>query len=171
MLEISQVTKPADINLISVLAREIWTRHYVPIVGKEQVDYMLDKFQSVPAIAAQLASGYEYYILKDGNRLVGYFTIVPNQNESSALLSKIYIKHDCRGHGFGKMIIRYLEKYCSDKGIKKLWLTVNRNNTSSIAFYKHTGFTDEGPVIQDIGRGFVMDDYKMSKTINPESGC
>jgi len=42
------------------LAREIWTDHYVPIIGQAQVDYMLDTFQREEAIAAQLAGGYEY---------------------------------------------------------------------------------------------------------------
>jgi ribosomal protein S18 acetylase RimI-like enzyme len=50
-----------------------------------------------------------------------------------------------------------------------LWLTVNRHNTGSIAFYQHLGFKVSGTVVQDIGSGFVMDDYKMVKAI-PNAG-
>jgi hypothetical protein len=41
----------------------------------------------------------------------------------------------------------------------------DRRNTGSIAFYKHLGFTILETVVQDIGNGFVLDDYKMVKTI------
>ena len=35
-----------DIKTIVKLADEIWNQHYLPIIGKEQVDYMLGKNQS-----------------------------------------------------------------------------------------------------------------------------
>jgi RimJ/RimL family protein N-acetyltransferase len=42
---------------------------------------------------------------------------------------------------------------------------VNKNNVNSIKVYEKLGFKKTGPVIQDIGNGFVMDDYKMEKDI------
>ena len=40
-------------------------------------------------------------------------------------------------------------------------LTVNINNTNSIKAYEKMGFINIGPVVADIGAGFVMDDFKM----------
>ena len=31
-----------DLNTVAELAKTIWNIHYVPIIGQEQVDYMLD---------------------------------------------------------------------------------------------------------------------------------
>ncbi len=44
-------------------------------------------------------------------------------------------------------------------------LTVNKNNVRAINAYEKIGFKNLGSVIQEIGHGFVMDDYKMEKTI------
>lgn len=50
-----------DIREIAVLAEEIWNQHFVDIIGKAQVDYMVEKFQSYPALKKQIEQeGYEY---------------------------------------------------------------------------------------------------------------
>ena len=51
---IEPVTNPDQIKAIVEMAKEIWTEHYTPIIGKDQVDYMLDKFQSNDAISGQI---------------------------------------------------------------------------------------------------------------------
>ena len=43
--------------------------------------------------------------------------------------------------------------------LNKIWLTCNRNNTSSLEVYKHLGFEVVREEVADIGNGFVMDDY------------
>jgi diamine N-acetyltransferase len=165
MPEMVRVTDRTDIDSVAHLAHEIWNRHFVPIVGQEQVDYMLAKFQSAQAISEQIINGYQYHIVMDDGQMVGYFAIVPCPNESSAQLSKIYVKHDQRGRGLGKAIMAFVEECCVNMGIRRLWLTVNRRNTGPISFYRHMGFTKAESLIQDIGRGFVMDDYRMVKII------
>jgi ribosomal protein S18 acetylase RimI-like enzyme len=42
-------------------------------------------------------------------------------------------------------------------------LTVNKRNTRAIAAYRRNGFTVLEAVVADIGGGFVMDDFLMSK--------
>jgi len=49
--------------------------------------------------------------------------------------------------------------------LRKLWLTVNKENAVSIAFYERIGFTTQEAMVTDIGEGFVMDDYRMVKVI------
>ena len=169
MLEMLRVTQPTDIDSVAVLAQEIWTKHFVPIIGQRQVDYMLAKFQSAPAIAHQIASGYEYYIVSDDDHRAGYFAIVAGRSESSAQLSKIYVRQERRGRGLGKAILGFVEERCIEMGIRELWLTVNRHNAGPIAFYRRMGFTKSESVVQDIGNGFVMDDYRMVKMVGQRS--
>ena len=47
----------------------------------------------------------------------------------------------------------------------KIWLTVNKYNTAAIKAYKKMGFINIAAITQDIGNGFIMDDYKMEKII------
>ncbi len=159
------VNTSADIDAVATLARAIWIQHYVPIIGRAQTDYMLDKFQSAPAIARQIADGYQYYVAWVDGVAAGYFAIVPNPEEHSALLSKIYVTKERRGTGLGKAIVAFVEARCVEMGLRELWLTVNRNNSDSIAFYTRVGFAVSGTVVQDIGSGFVMDDYRMTKAL------
>jgi ribosomal protein S18 acetylase RimI-like enzyme len=165
MTTMLKVAGPGDIASVADLAHEIWNRHYIPLIGKEQVDYMLAKFQSAPAIRGQIDSGYEYYMVMDRGRQAGYFALVPCPEAASAQLSKIYVRQEQRGCGFGRAVIAFAQERCIEMGIHELWLTVNRHNAGSIAFYERMGFTKTGAVVQDIGNDFVMDDYKMVKTI------
>ena len=50
-----------------------------------------------------------------------------------------------------------------------LWLTVNKDNAGAIAWYTRMGFKNAGAIVQDIGAGYVMDDYRMEKSISPHA--
>jgi ribosomal protein S18 acetylase RimI-like enzyme len=165
MTNLKRVLDRRQILDLVTLAREIWTEHYVAIIGKQQVDFMLDKFQSDKAIADQIAGGYEYYIMAHEGKSVGYLAIIPDAAEDTLMISKIYVTKSSRGQGFGRMMLEFVENVCRERRIKTLWLTVNKNNAHAIAWYSRMGFQNAGPTIQDIGGGFVMDDYRMQKTI------
>ena len=68
--------KPAktekEINDIAILANEIWHQHFIPIIGEAQVEYMVAKFQSYPAITGQIQNdGYEYFqIFIDAHKIL-----------------------------------------------------------------------------------------------------
>jgi len=49
------------------------------------------------------------------------------------------------------------------KGFSSIWLTVNKFNDDTLAWYKRRGFMAVGNVKKDIGDGFFMDDYLMEK--------
>jgi diamine N-acetyltransferase len=157
--------KKADFATIENLAKTIWTEHYTPIIGKKQVDYMLDKFQSVEAISNQISdSGYHYYIIRDDNKNTGYIGIQPIDKE--LFLSKIYVKSSERGKGYGREAMQFIENFAKKKKLKKITLTVNKNNTNSINAYEKMGFSCVASIVQDIGNGFVMDDFKMEKFVS-----
>lgn len=166
MIDIIHVIQAEDIKVVASLAKEIWNDHYVEIIGQNQVDYMLNTVQSEAAITRQLAENYRYYFLKNEHLPTAYFAFKPNFNQSSAQISKLYVRKINQGCGLGRTIIAFIEDQCKQLGIGKLWLTVNRNNDGSIDFYKKVGFRIESCLVQDIGNGFVMDDYKMKKSMD-----
>ncbi len=163
--EIKQVRDQTAIDTVAMLADEIWHRHFVPIIGREQVDYMLDKFQSATAVAGQIKNGYEYYLIYDGPAPAGYFCLVPPAAEKEAQLSKLYLLKHKRGTGLGCCMLAFCEQRARQLESAKLWLTVNRHNHSAIGFYEHNGFIKSGTLVQDIGQGYVMDDYIMEKAV------
>ena len=150
-----------------MLAHEIWNQHFPPMIGQEHVDYMLDKFQGVPAITRQIREdGYEYYLIVDEDQYTGYFALVAEDGDGGALqLSKLYLKRSSRGRGLGRAVLAWIEEECIARGVRELWLTVNKDNADSIAFYQRIGFGIAGSSVTDIGGGFVMDDYRMAKSV------
>lgn len=147
------------------IANAIWTEHYTPIIGPAQVRYMVDKFQSPKAITNHIASGWLYYILCVDGVDAGYFTLKPELDEKKVLLSKFYLEKTFRGRGLSRVMLDFIKELCSDMSADKLYLTVNKNNSNSIAAYHKLGFTNEASAVTDIGDGYVMDDYIFAMNI------
>lgn len=165
MVEMLPVVTDADVEAVAALARVIWMQHYVPIIGGEQVDYMLRTRQSPNAIRQHIDAGADYYRVRSHDRDAGYFAMVPERESGRVMLSKIYIERSRRGGGLGRAIIRDAEDYGRQRDMHTLWLTVNKHNDGAIAFYKLMGFRIVRKVVDDIGNGFVMDDYVMEKPL------
>ncbi len=164
MTGIRHATTSEDFSCIARLAVEIWNQHYVAITGQGQVDYMLQKFQSPEAVAAQVAGGWEYYLLLDEEGSEGgYLALVPEADKRSMKLSKIYLRSNLRGRGLGRRALELAEDRCRQLEFSRLWLTVNRHNSDSIAWYLRNGFKNAGPIVTDIGGGYKMDDYLLEK--------
>ena len=161
---IIDVINENQLAIVESLAREIWTEYYTPFIGSDQVNYMLDKFQSRAAIAYQIKSeGYLFYLIEDDGNYIGYLGVKPNGQE--LFLSKLYVHSSRRGQKFGKKAIRFLERLALKLNLNKVSLTVNKKNTSAIMAYKKLGFKNLGSSVVDIGNGFIMDDFKMEKYI------
>jgi RimJ/RimL family protein N-acetyltransferase len=159
-MKYTQVITDVEIRVTARLAREIWTEHYTTIIGADQVDYMLDKFQSEHAITEQIQNmGYIYYLIKTNKNAIGYFAII--QEDEELFLSKLYIQKTMRGKGLARKTIDFIKTIALESNLGKITLTVNKNNIGSIVVYQKLGFVNTGPVIQDIGGGFIMDDYKL----------
>lgn len=164
-LKFTHVNTAQQIAEVARLAAEIWREHYVSIISIEQIDYMIDKFQSVPAITDQIQNqGYRYYLfqLEDSSN-IGYMSV--REEEGRLFLSKFYVAKQHRGQGYASQAMLFLEQLCKERNLSHIWLTVNRHNESSIAVYKKKGFTVKKEQVADIGNGFVMDDYIMLKVI------
>jgi len=164
-LAFKPVESPEEIADVTRLAAIIWHEHYVSVISVAQIGYMLERFQSVPAITDQIKrQGYEYFLFQlDGASPVGYMAV--KAEEGKLFLSKFYVLKDHRGKGYASRALAFLEKLCRERNLSRIWLTVNRNNTSSIAVYEKKGFRIAREQCADIGGGFVMDDYVMEKEI------
>ena len=165
-VQINKVTTSSQVDVVANLARTIWPDHYSPIIGKEQVDYMLAKYQTPKSILAQMElEGNYYFLIYADSEPVGYIGIVEKHNK--LFLSKLYILSTERGKGIGHTAINFLKARCREIGAPYITLTVNKQNLNSICAYEKLGFENYGEVVTDIGKGYVMDDYLMRLRISP----
>lgn len=97
-------------------------------------------------------------------RVVGY-TGGHVEDDGRFFISKIYLLKDHRGKGLCSETIRFYDTLCRDRGLRAMYLTVNKHNEMGIRAYKAKGFETIDAVETDIGEGFVMDDYIMEKKV------
>ncbi len=155
----------SEIQAIAALAEEIWNQHFVPIIGKEQVDYMVDKFQSYEALKNQISrEGYEYFEIFYEGKLAGYTGV--HQEKDCLFLSKLYIHQSFRGRHLATKTLNFLTELCKELGLHKIWLTCNKDNENTLKIYGHLGFCITDSQVADIGNGFVMDDYILTYEIH-----
>ena len=54
MLEFARVETPEELDYLAEIAREIWMGYWPPIIGREQTEYMVERFHSVEAMTADI---------------------------------------------------------------------------------------------------------------------
>ena len=162
-MEFKEIKTTEEIDCLVKLIQEIWPEVFIPIIGKEQVDYMLVHYQGKDVITAEIERGVRYFFIEDCERFIGYFAY--SLEEDHLVISKIYLKKEFRGLGLSSKIFSYFEKVACNKKKEKLSLHVNRNNKQAVEVYLHQGFEIVETVDQPLGDRFFLNDYWMEKKI------
>ena len=153
-----------DFRQLEPFAASIWEQHYTPIIGADQVAFMLNKYQSAQAMFDQFSAGYKYALVICGGQKAGYFAY-DGKAENEVFISKLYIHKDLRRRGLGRRILDFISKEARALGCKAMTLSVNKDNSDSIQFYISYGFQTIKAQKVGIGEGFYMDDYVMSCSV------
>ncbi|MDD5585012.1 MAG: GNAT family N-acetyltransferase [Candidatus Omnitrophica bacterium] len=165
-LHFIKVSDERSIKIVASLAKEIWNEHFTPIIGRPQVEYMLEKFQSEEAIRRQIKKEqFLYYLFKKEDRYIGYAGLVPHGKKGELFLSKFYVVAGQRKKGYGRKALAFIEQTAKAMKSKKIALTVNKNNVGAMRAYRQLGFKKTAALITDIGSDFIMDDYRMEKSL------
>lgn len=155
------VTNNDLLKILSDLSYTIWHEFFPCILSSDQIDYMVDKFQSYDAMNDQIKNGYEYYLIEYDNKYIGYTGI--RKEIDKLFISKIYLLNEYRGKHLSKNIFVFFDDICDKFNLNVQYLTVNKYNTNAINVYIHYGFKIIRDVVTDIGNGYVMDDYILEK--------
>ena len=107
-IAIKNVSTPEDIALTAQLGQEIWHEHYDSLIGPDQVDYILEHFQSVPAITEQIAHGTTYLLAYWDDEPAGYCAFKPEEHKM--FLSKIYVRRTYRKLGIASVMFDQVQK-------------------------------------------------------------
>ena len=154
----------ADIEPLTVLAREIWRQHYPGIITVKQIEYMLEQRYKPEILREELQRQGLWWdkLLVDG-RMTGFASYFLTANAGEMKLDKLYVHRDHQRKGYGGMLVARALGIARENKCATLVLAVNKNNRNAIAAYRKYGFRSAGSAVTDIGGGFVMDDYIMVK--------
>jgi len=154
-----------SISIIEQLASEAWTITYKNIISKEQIDFMFTMMYSEASLKKQISEGHIFFICQDDNVPTGFASCSPKDNILNTWqLHKLYVLPQLQKQGTGSELISKVYEEAKNKGAQSLELNVNRQN-SAFTFYKKLGFVVSKEVDIDIGGGFFMNDYIMSKAL------
>jgi len=158
--------RPDDLPVVQRLAHVIWHSHYPGIITIAQIDYMLARGYALEALAAFLDRpdrGLELAL--DGGEPAGFAAWYATDGPGEVKLDKLYVLQSQQRHGVGGRLIGRVVERARALGATNLILNVNKSNTQAIRAYERHGFAIRAAVVNDIGNGFVMDDYVMARSI------
>jgi ribosomal protein S18 acetylase RimI-like enzyme len=146
------------------LAGRVWRTSYPGIIAPEQIEYMLAQRYKPGLVKQLLARGDLWLVALAGEEMVGFAHGHPLQ-DSDYKLDKLYVDPDWQRHGIGGRLTAEVVRHAGRHGYNRLLLRVNRQNQPAIDAYLKYGFTVATIIMEDIGEGFVMDDYVMTKEL------
>jgi len=149
----------ADIPLIRELTMQVWPATYLPIIGAEQVAYMLGLFYAPEQLRKQMQESQHRFMIGYSDEQPVTFASTSETEPGIFKLHKLYILPGSQGKGIGQFMIRHILKDLKSRNAAALRLNVNRYNYSAIAFYKKSGFHHFADEDIDIGNGYFMNDH------------
>jgi GNAT superfamily N-acetyltransferase len=154
-----------DAQTIRQLAEKTWWPAYSPILGKEQISYMLEEIYLIEKLKKQIEKNLQTYILlTEGDEPVAFAAFSPRDEDAEVYkLHKLYCLPQTQGKGYGKVLINEVMNEVINAGKHTLDLNVNRYNKAK-TFYEKMGF--EIIYEEDIAIGpYFMNDYVMRKAL------
>jgi len=147
------------LETVAKLAYKIWNEHYPSVIGQEQVNYMLNKFYAIDALKKQIDEGQKFYLIIEKEQNIGFFSI-SEKEINTIFIHKFYVDFSDRNKGIGARVMTQLFTQYPKANFT---LNVNRQNFKPINFYFKMGFKIMDIVNIEIGDGYAMNDFIMTK--------
>ncbi len=121
--------KEQDLPVIQRIGTATYWPTYGDLLGKVQVDYMLDRFYSIAALRDQLIEGHIFLIAQEEDNDVAFASYsVFNHGSLTVKLHKLYVLPEAHGKGLGKFLINEVRDKALELNAASLQLNVNRYN-------------------------------------------
>ena len=151
----------ADLPKVRDLAERIWRSSYAGLLSPGQIEYMLDWMYSLERLRRDWTSGVVFHWPIVDQIPVGYMATQTDPHAAVLHLHKLYVLPQFQGKGLGGRLLEHAFQAATQAGCQQVRLHVNKGNLRAIDCYHRHGFLKEASVVNDIGGGYVMDDYVM----------
>jgi ribosomal protein S18 acetylase RimI-like enzyme len=160
----------ADLPNVRALAESIWRSSYAGLLSAGQIEYMLDQMYSPERLLQDWTSGVVFERPIVDGVPVGYMATQADATTQVMHLHKLYVLPEFQGKGLGGRLLEHAFQSATRVGCRSVRLHVNKGNHRAIACYRRHGFVEEASVVNDIGDGYVMDDYVMVRPLDTHQG-
>jgi N-acetylglutamate synthase-like GNAT family acetyltransferase len=159
-----RLARAAELPILEALARAIWPSTYATIISAAQIEFMLDWMYSTKTLLQQQEEGHEFYIIESAGIDSGFMALEWVKVKKSIKINKLYVLPSLHGQGAGRLLIDKAIERAKATNASQLYLQVNKANKAK-DFYLRMGFQIDQEAVFDIGNGFVMDDYIMTRAL------
>lgn len=149
-----------ELKVVRALAYDIWPRVYDYMISQEQISYMLSLMYDLNQLKQQWLEGVKFVLLEVDGIPQGFVAF--EEKENFIFLQKLYLLPEMQGKGYGKRMLQVVIDFAKDSKKPRVELTVNRNN-KYLDFYLNSGFQIKEEKDFDIGGGYFMNDYILSR--------
>lgn len=134
------------------------------LINKDFTIEQVGSYQQIPFDLLELADPSQIqvnnyvkngdcYVVRQGTTVIGV-TVLNKLNSTSIEIKNIAIKTSFQGKGFGKLLLRYVDKISAQAGYKKLIIGTGNSSIGQLALYQKEGFE-----ISYIKKNFFVENY------------
>ncbi|REG84794.1 GNAT family N-acetyltransferase [Algoriphagus antarcticus] len=148
-----------DLVFVQSIAHRTWPDTFGKVLSPAQIDYMLDWMYDVKHLEKQHKDGHQFFLADEDGEKLGFTGIEVDNEPGKTKIHKIYLLPSAQGKGVGKKLFAKIREVAKANDQKSLLLNVNKYNQGAIDFYEYLGFENIKSEVNDIGNGYVMDDF------------
>jgi ribosomal protein S18 acetylase RimI-like enzyme len=144
-----------DLGAVRRLLVETWHDTFDPLLGRERVTEITDRWHAVDVLARQL-EGHDssFLVAERGSEVIGH-ALAHVRHPPILVLARLYVRPAFQRQGIGGRLLAALT--LRHPQATRIRLTVEVDNAKGVSFYKRNGFAVTAEVVEDGLRGFRME--------------
>lgn len=147
-----RVATTADASNLAALSIQVWLHTYAKSGLRSALsDYVLAEY-SPEKLTARLADENQvFFVFEENGHLVGYLRRLldspcPTDPTPHVEIATLYVQEHFIGRRIGSKLLDHASAFCADRGINRVWLSVNHENFPAIRFYEKHQFHRNGSI-------------------------
>ena len=168
-IRIVDIRDAAQLKIVEDLAWKIFPKTYEGLIPAAQTPYMMRLMYDDAVLKKEFADGMIFSLVLDGETPIGYISrhLTDFGGRKVMRLEKLYLDFAYHGRSIGNMAVRYVLDAAKRAGASFVSLNVNKNNLRAQKAYLRAGFYRWRCDVEDVGGGFVKNDYVMRCDLTP----
>ncbi len=152
-----------DFSNIETVARTTWPVAYAGIIPDEIQRRLLDSWYSPESLSLALAAQGSTFLVAEWRRSVIGFAQYMRRSPESVELTRIYVLPDRQRSGIGADLVRAGLAIFAEEGLRRLTVSVERENILGRRFYERMAFGEPRELTQEMqGYSLKLVEYRRS---------
>ena len=169
-IAIREIADAGELKIVEELAWKIFPATYADLIPAEQTPYMMRIMYDDAVLRKEFAEGMHFVLITDAGVPIGYICwhLTEADGVGIARLEKLYLDFAYHGRSIGNLGIRHVIDAARRTDAAFITLNVNKGNLRAQKAYCRAGFYRYFSEKEEIGGGFVKDDYVMRYDLAPK---